>query len=151
MKKKATAFILAMVMAVSCVPVAFADGDEAVGLSPENPIILSEESILRDADLNMSFSNLGVGKYKYSSEYYYIENGDVALKIISATWDPAGSNVWIGYYNVNTGNDYGRLYTGGHIYNEGLRGGRMPTGTYRIFVKNLGPNTITGAMQYRVN
>ena len=97
------------------------------------------------------FSNLAAGSRKLSSEVYYIEDEDAMLKISSATWDPASQNIWIGWYNVDTGVEYYVEYTGGDISSRRINSNGVPDGDYKIFVKNVGTRAVTGALQYSVN
>ena len=105
------------------------------------------------ADLSFSFSRLSVDNFALSPETYYVKDGDIELEIISCTWTPSGSDVWIAFYNVDDQSDYGLLHTGGHISDFVMVGtSAMPDGNYKIMVKNEGPVwALNGAIQYDVN
>lgn len=151
MKKRAAAFALALVMALSCAPTAFADTGEFLAYPEGTVIDLSDESVKRDIALVMEFHYLGTNGYCVSDESYYTETGEITLDILSATWSPADCPLWIGFLKIGPHRDFGYKFTGGSITDWTLtEAPTMGEGYYYIFVKNLGPDLVSGVMQYRV-
>lgn len=144
--KKLLAMLLALMMICSLSVTAFA----AEEISDE-PISITEDGVAPASVLSISFSNLAAGSRKLSSEVYYIEDEDAMLKISSATWAPASQNIWIGWYNVDTGVEYYVEYSGGDVSSRRINSNGVPDGDYKIFVKNVGTRAVTGALQYSVN
>ena len=151
MKKRAAALALALVLALSCAPVASADAGEFVSYPEGTVIDLSDEGVKRDVSLTMDFNCLVPNSYCISSEAYYTETGEITLDIISATWNPPNCPLWIGFINLDEGRDFGYKFKGGNAHYWKLVEARnMEAGTYHIFVKNLGRAPMSGAMVYRV-
>lgn len=147
--KKLLGLLLSLVMVFTLSSTAFAAG--SVPLAPDPVGTTSDSEISPYAVLTLSFSNLSAGIRKTSSETHYIEDEDALLTINSATWSLASQKVWIGWYNVDTGVEYYVEYSGGDISNSRINSKDVPDGDYRIFVKNVGTSSITGALQYEVD
>lgn len=103
------------------------------------------------ANLSMAFSNLGPGKFITSDETYYINDADSILTIESMTWKPASQDIRVGWYNVKTGDAVYTLCTDGDVSNRRLNSSRLDKGDYKIYIKNVGDQSVTGALQYEVS
>ena len=151
MKKRAAALALALVLALSCAPVASADAGEFVSYPEGTVIDLSDEGLERGAKLSVAFEFVAPGSYFVSDEGYYTETGEITLDILGTAWSPADCPLWIGFINLDEGRDFGYKFKGGIAHYWKLVEARnMEAGTYHIFVKNLGRAPVSGAMVYRV-
>ena len=119
----------------------------AVRAAQEN----DEGTIMPLANLSMAFSNLGPGKFITSDETYYINDADSILTIESMTWKPASQDIRVGWYNVKTGDAVYTLCTDGDVSNRRLNSSRLDKGDYKIYIKNVGDQSVTGALQYEVS
>lgn len=144
MKKIFTRFLLLLLIFALTVPAS------AVTLITDEPVPGAEDDVAPRAYLSISFSNLATGSMVLSSETYHISDEDAKLRINTATWSPAASNIWIGWYNVVTGQIYYVEYSDGSISGDRINSRGVPDGDYKILIKNLGPLPITGALQYSV-
>lgn len=144
MKKVLSAVLaLAMVFSLSCT--AF-----AVEEVPYEPVATEETNIVPKSSLSLSFTSLGSGSRKTSSETYYISGEDAVLTINSCTWSPSSQDVKIGWYNVDTRVTYTVTYEGGDINSKRVNFSGVPDGDYKVCIVNGGSKSITGAMQYEV-
>ncbi|HIS52006.1 MAG TPA: hypothetical protein IAC15_04625 [Candidatus Onthomonas avicola] len=121
--------------------------------------IASDDDFVSDSDMNTGIAlasstgfsfTLDSGSAQRSSEIYSIESGKGSLEIHTATWFP-GQKIYIGYYNINTGSQYCYDYTGGSIADKTITTNGVPSGSYKIYVRNAGAGTISGAISYTVH
>lgn len=146
--------VLAFALVMSCLAIsamaAFAVEEEPTA-TPDTPEIIEyDDEIIPLSDLSFSFK-LDKEEYAYSNEIYNVKDHNCKLHVISATWSLGSNAVWVGFYNVDTKQDYGVRYEGGSIHDKYLTSKNLPDGSYKIIVKNLGPSSITGAIQYSVD
>ena len=143
MKKVLSAVLaLAMVFSLSCTAFAVE--------VPYEPVATEETNIVPKSSLSLSFTSLGSGSRKTSSETYYISGEDAVLTINSCTWSPSSQDVKIGLYNVDTRVTYTVTYEGGDINSKRVNSSGVPDGDYKVCIVNGGSKSITGAMQYEV-
>lgn len=108
------------------------------------------EGITPRAGTNFSFS-LASGGSKKSNETYYITQGEDSLYVSTLTWSPSGQTLKVGYYNVDTGTSYVVSVSGGSVSGKTIGTKTVPTGEYRIYVKNAGSASVSGSISYTVS
>lgn len=82
--------------------------------------------------------------------YDVSEGESINLEIVRCIWTPENNLMYIGVYNLETETGYAYAYVGGNTqvavpFND------LPAGSYIVYVKNMGEQTITdGTLRYRI-
>lgn len=151
--KKMIALFLALVLTFSFVCPAYAvsvDEDvvpELIELQENDDG--KDEGTMTRATLSLGFQ-LAPGRHIVSSESYYVSNEAGWMYIASATWNPPGEEIAIGWYRVETNKIYYVRYSGGSATAKIINCDGLPDGTYKVVVMNLGDQSVTGALRYNV-
>ena len=144
--KKLISVVLVLVLMFSLSCSAFATSNtESLPVSVEQ-----HGEIVPFSTLSFSFSYLRAGNMILSDETYYIKDENGTLTIESCTWDPSSQDVYIGWYNAETGKLYSVTYSDGEIANKKINSSGIPDGDYNVCVMNAGTKSISGAIKYKV-
>lgn len=108
-----------------------------------------DTSLVQPRKLSTSI-NLEAGGEQSWGGPYYINNENITLKISSCTWSPPSQEIFIGYLNTSTNIAYGKTYSHGEITGQALSTEGVPNGEYKLYIKNKGTKSITGAINYSV-
>ena len=153
-------FIYVFICVIVCCSFSLSAFADTINISgAETPVLevsVAPESACREnvtetrSSSSFSFS-LSSNTSKRSSETYYITQGSDYLTINSLTWTPSGQNVAVGFYNVNTDTAYTVTYSGGSVVNGLISTSTVPTGEYKIYVRNAGSKSISGSISYSMS
>ena len=150
--KKMLSMLLALTMVLSVPFAASAAAQTQEPRTPEVEILTGDpvDTGITPYTQTLQF-NLKPGEYTLSKDEHYIEGEDTLLVINSATWDPPTENIRIGFRDVKTGTGYYLAFTGGKVTGETMNSNGIPNGRYQIYVKNMGEETVIGALNYDVD
>lgn len=80
----------------------------------------------------------------------FVTQGKTVLKVNRCTWD-SGRTIFIGFLSLDGGQDYGVVYSSGHIQYVDISTENMPTGNYAVWVKNKSEvKILSGILDYEV-
>lgn len=82
--------------------------------------------------------------------YDVSEGESINLEIVRCIWTPVDNVVYIGLYDPETETGYAYAYVGGNTQ-VAVSFNDLPAGSYIVYVKNMGEQTITdGTLRYRI-
>lgn len=104
----------------------------------------------QNRSLQLNFGGLGSNSSKLGANCW-VTQGTTVLKVNHCTWD-AGKKIYIGFFNLGEGVNYGVTYTNGYIGNPiTITTEDVPTGNYAVWVKNVSDTVIiSGILDYEV-
>lgn len=159
--KRLFTFSLAIMVYMMCFANCFAVNGSAASLETEDTVVqVAAVPIEKDPLENViwsqsrspqvNFAGLGPNSSKLGANCW-VTQGITVLKVNYCTWD-AGKEIYIGFFNLGEGKNYGVAYTNGYI--DGpitITTENVPTGNYAVWVQNASDTVIfSGILDYEV-